>query len=97
MFLYDLAVSFANWAWGIPMLIVIVFGGIFLTFRLGWVQFVHFGRTMKYCIGNMFKAGDEEGISGFQAVATALAGTVGTGNIVGVSMGIAYGGPGAVF
>lgn len=96
-FIYNLFVDFANWAWGLPMLVVIIVGGAFLTFRLGFIQFKRFGYSMNYVKDNLFKGGSEDGISGFQAVATALSGTIGTGNIVGVSMAIAYGGPGAVF
>lgn len=96
MFLYDLMISFANWVWGIPMLVWLVGGGIALSVINRFVQFRRFGYSMKYTMGNITTK-TEDGISGYQAVATALAGTIGTGNIIGVGLGIAYGGPGAIF
>ena len=88
--------------WGIPMLILIVGTGIYMTVRLGFFQFRHFGYVMKNTIGKVFdksqKVEAKEGsITPMQAVTTALAATVGTGNIVGITGAIALGGPGAVF
>ena len=88
--------------WGIPMLILIVGTGIYMTVRLGFFQFRHFGYAIKNTIGKVFdksqKVEAKEGaITPMQAVTTALAATVGTGNIVGVTGAIALGGPGAVF
>jgi len=90
--------------WGIPMLILIVGAGLYLTIRLGFFQFRHFGYAMKNTIGKVLSkegraeaAKSEKGsITPMQAVTTALAATVGTGNIVGVTGAIALGGPGAV-
>ena len=98
MFIYEAITAFADWAWGIPMLIWLVGGGIVLTIAIGGVQFLKLG----YCINNTLIKGLKEkktgeGISGLQCVLSALSGTIGTGNIVGVAAGITYGGPGAVF
>ncbi len=85
--------------WGWPMLILLVGTGIFLSFRLRFIQVRKFGFTMKNTLLKMFsKSAEGHGeVTAFQAVSTALAATVGTGNIAGVAMAIAVGGPGAVF
>ena len=86
-------------AWGPWMLILLVGTGIYLTARGGFIQFAKFGYAMKNTLGKVFtkqSAGDGE-VTPFQAVTTALAATVGTGNIAGVTGAIAVGGPGAVF
>ena len=88
-----------NIAWGPWMLVLLVGTGIFLSIRVGFLQFGKFGYAMKNTLGKVFKkteAGEGE-ITPFQAVSTALAATVGTGNIAGVTGAIAVGGPGAVF
>ena len=93
-------VSYLNGiAWGPWMLILLVGTGIYLSARVGFIQFGKFGYAMKHTIGRIFTkqtAGEGE-ITPFQAVSTALAATVGTGNIAGVTGAIAVGGPGAVF
>ena len=86
-------------AWGPQMLVLLVGTGIYLSIRVGFIQFGKFGYVMKNTIGKVFskqEAGDGE-VTPFQAVTTALAATVGTGNIAGVTGAIALGGPGAVF
>ncbi len=86
-------------AWGPWMLLLLVGTGIYLSVRLGFLQFRKFGYTMRNTIGKVFskqQAGRGE-VTPFQAVTTALAATVGTGNIAGVTGAIAVGGPGAVF
>ena len=88
-----------NFIWGIPAMICIIGTGLLLTFRTGFLQITSFKTAMKSTIGKVFdrkKAGDGA-MSPFQAVCTALAGTVGTGNIAGVAGAVAIGGPGAVF
>ena len=93
-------VNFLNGiAWGPWMLILLVGTGIYLSVRVGLIQFSKFGYAMKNTVGKLFQkqtAGKGE-ITPFQALATALAATVGTGNIAGVTGAIAVGGPGAVF
>ena len=85
--------------WGPWMLVLLVGTGMSLSVRVGFLQFRKFGYAMKNTIGKVFQkqtAGEGE-VTSFQAVATALAATVGTGNIAGVTGAIAVGGPGAVF
>ena len=92
--------SFLNGVvWGWPCLILLVGTGVYYTFRTGFVQFRWFGYIMKNTIGKIFekKEAGEGSVTPFQAVCTALAATVGTGNIAGVTGAIALGGPGAVF
>lgn len=88
-----------NFAWGPVMLVLLVGTGVYLSIRLLFPQFVHFGYAMKNTVGRMFKKhhADEGEISPWQALTTALAATVGTGNIAGVTGAIVAGGPGAVF
>lgn len=94
----DLIVRFSDWLWGIPMLVILVGGSLFLTFRLGFIQFRHFGFAMKETFGKMFHKQEGEGtVTPFQAATAALASTIGASNIVGVPVAIAFGGPGAVF
>lgn len=98
MFIYNAISAFTDWAWSLPMLVILIGGGIYLTVVCDFVQFKHFGGAMKQVLGNMFKGTSEDGkISGWQAVTAALSATLGTGNIVGVGTAIALGGPGAVF
>ena len=85
--------------WGIPMLVLLVGTGVMLTIRMKGLQFRKFGYAMKNTIGKMFAkqdAGKGE-ITPFQAVTTALAATVGTGNISGVIAALTLGGPGSIF
>ncbi len=92
-----------NWlngiVWGPPMLILIVGTGLFLSISTGFFSITKLGYILKNTLLKMFsKEGKGEGeVTAFQAVATALAATVGTGNIAGVATAIASGGPGAVF
>ena len=85
--------------WGLPMMILILGVGIYLSVRCGFPQFAHFGHIMKNTAGKAFeKTEKKEGsVSPFKAMCTALAASIGTGNIAGVSGAIAIGGPGAVF
>ena len=89
-----------NFVWGPIMLALLVGTGVFLTFRTGWIQVRWFGYIMKNTVGSLFSKKEKESgvnLSAFEAVTTALAGTVGTGNIAGVTGAIFVGGPGAVF
>ncbi len=88
-----------DFIWGVPAMICIIGVGLWLSFRTGFVQIRKFGMAMKETIGRMFQKKDaaEGAVTPFQAVCTALAATVGTGNIAGVAGAIALGGPGAVF
>ena len=89
-----------GFVWGPIMLALLVGTGIYLTCRTGWVQVRWFGYIMRNTVGSLFRKTDKDhgnNLSPFQAVTTALAGTVGTGNIAGVTGAIFIGGPGAVF
>ena len=89
--------------WGVPALILLAFVGVLMTVLTKVFQVSHFGHWMKKTIGAVFKDKQvtshtkDKSISQFQSLCTALAATVGTGNIVGVSGAIIAGGPGAVF
>lgn len=91
--------SFNDFLWGLPLILGILGTGIYISFRLYGIQFRKLGFALKNTLGKAFaKADGSDGdISPFSALATALAATVGTGNIVGVSLAIIMGGPGAIF
>lgn len=91
--------SFNEFLWGLPLILGILGTGIYISFRLSGIQFRKLGFALKNTLGKAFaKADGSDGdISPFSALATALAATVGTGNIVGVSLAIIMGGPGAIF
>lgn len=81
--------------WDLPLIIMILTTGIYLTIRLGLLQIRHLGKALKFMVKN-----EEDGtgeVSSFGALCTALSATIGTGNIVGVATAIAAGGPGALF
>lgn len=94
-----------NFVWGLPMLVMLVGTGILMTVLTKVFQISHFGYWMKHTLGSIFtdrhitKHTDKEdkSISQFQSLCTALAATIGTGNIVGVSSALIAGGPGAIF
>lgn len=88
-----------NFIWGVPAMVCIIGVGLYLSIRTRFIQIRKFKYAMKTTIGRIFKKRDasDGSITPFQAVCTALAATVGTGNIAGVAGAIAIGGPGAVF
>lgn len=88
-----------NFIWGVPAMICIIGVGLVLSFRTRFLQIRKFPYAMKVTIGRMFrkKQAADGAMTPFQAVCTALAATVGTGNIAGVAGAIAIGGPGTVF
>ena len=88
-----------NFIWGVPAMICIIGVGLVLSFRTRFLQIRKFPYAMNVTIGRMFrkKQAADGAMTPFQAVCTALAATVGTGNIAGVAGAIAIGGPGAVF
>ncbi len=85
--------------WGVPAMVCIIGVGLLLSIRTGFIQIRKFGYAMRTTIGRIFrkKEAADGALTPFQAVCTALAGTIGTGNIAGVAGAIAIGGPGAVF
>ena len=82
--------------WGPVMQMIYVGLGIYLTFKLGWMQIFRIGEIFQNTLGKLFGRREKGGVSPFAALSTALAGTLGTGNITGVAAAIAIGGPGAV-
>ena len=88
-----------NFIWGVPAMICIIGVGLYLSLRTGFIQIRKFPYALKTTLGRIFKKKEasDGSMTPFQAVCTALAGTVGTGNIAGVAGAIAIGGPGAVF
>ncbi len=94
-----------GFVWGVPMLVLLIGTGVMMTFRTGFFQLTHIGHWFKNTIGALFSDRkvtahtdkDDRSISQFQSLCTALAATVGTGNIAGVSAAIVAGGPGAIF
>ena len=91
--------EFITWldgiVWGIPLILVILLTGIYLTIRLKFLQFRHLGKALKYMVKK--EEGGTGEVTSFGALCTALSATIGTGNIVGVATAIAAGGPGALF
>ena len=88
-----------NFIWGVPAMICIIGVGLLLSVRTGFIQIRKFPYAMKVTFGRIPRKKDatDGAMTPFQAVCTALAATVGTGNIAGVAGAIAIGGPGAVF
>ena len=84
-----------DFVWGIPLICLILFGGIFLTIRVGGLQFRRLGKALHYMMKNEKDGGGE--VTSFGALCTALSATIGTGNIVGVATAVVAGGPGALF
>lgn len=81
--------------WGVPLIILILLGGILLTVRLRGLQIRHLGKALRFMVKN---EDDGEGeVTSFGALCTALSATIGTGNIVGVATAVCAGGPGALF
>ena len=87
--------------WGPVMLTLLIGAGLFLSIKTGFLQFSKFGYMMKKTLLSLFSKNqhhkDSSGVSPFQAVATAMAGTIGTGSIAGLATAIVSGGPGALF
>ena len=86
-----------GFVWGLPMVILLVGTGVFLTVAMGFPQFRGFFHALKVVRGKYDDPNDPGEISHFQALTTALSATVGLGNIAGVAVAISAGGPGAVF
>jgi alanine or glycine:cation symporter, AGCS family len=96
--------AFNDWlnsiVWGPPLMVLLVATGLYLTLRLGFFQFTHLRFAWRLTFGRLLARRREEeagAISAFQAVTSAMAATIGVGNIAGVATAIALGGPGAVF
>lgn len=109
MYMVELITNVNNtingFVWGVPMLVLLVGTGILMTILTKFFQLSHLGHWFKNTVGGIFhdkhvtkhtEAGDQS-ISQFQSLCTALAATIGTGNIVGVASALVAGGPGAIF
>ncbi len=91
----DVLANIDNLVWGVPLMVLILSGGILLTLRLGLLQIRKLPLALKWMIKN--EEGGEGEISSFSALCTALSATIGTGNIVGGATAVGTGGPGALF
>ncbi|MEO1815144.1 MAG: sodium:alanine symporter family protein [Acetobacterium sp.] len=91
----EFLVWFDDLVWGVPLIVLILVVGIFLTIRLHGLQIRYLPKALKYMVKN--EEGGKGEVSSFGALCTALSATVGTGNIVGVATAIVAGGPGALF
>ena len=89
----------SNFLWGYPMIISLFFGGIYLVYKSRFWVYKNFFYIFSQTFGKISSNKDtnESSISPFQAVSTALAGTIGAGSIIGVSTAIEFGGPGSIF
>jgi len=90
-------IDFANWIWGPPLLILLLGGGSYLLFYSRFLPFKYFVHAVRVLMGKYDDPNDPGQINHFEALSTALAATVGMGNISGVAIAIATGGPGAIF
>ena len=97
MFILEAIQAWGNWFWGIPILFLIVGGGIWIGCWLGFIQFRKFGYICSQTFGKMFQKGGDGEISPFSAACAALASSIGASNIVGVPAAVVMGGPGAIF
>jgi len=97
--MFDSINNFIKWfdgvVWGLPLIILILSTGIFLTIRLGLLQLIHLPKALKFMVRN--EEGGTGEVTSFGALCTALSATIGTGNIVGVATALVAGGPGALF
>ena len=96
-FFDNLFAEMASLAWGLPLLILLMGGGLYLLFRIRFLPFRYLGHAIAILSGKYNNEQDAGEITHFQALTTALSATVGMGNISGVAVAIAIGGPGAVF
>ncbi|MCH6235002.1 alanine/glycine:cation symporter family protein [Cognataquiflexum rubidum] len=93
----DFIINFSNWIWDIPMLALLMGGGLILFIYSGFVPFRYFGHALKVVRGKYDNQNMPGQISSQQALSAAIAATVGMGNISGVAIAINMGGPGAIF
>ncbi|MBP1556860.1 MAG: sodium:alanine symporter family protein [Oscillospiraceae bacterium] len=93
--LNDLIVAIDDFVWGVPLIVVILATGIWLTIRLNLLQIFHLPKALRFMVSN--EEGGSGEVSSFGALCTAMSATIGTGNIVGVATAIFAGGPGALF
>ncbi|WP_347921791.1 alanine/glycine:cation symporter family protein [Pontimicrobium sp. SW4] len=95
--LNDLTAAFSSAVWGLPLLILLIGGGLYLLIRSKFAPFLMLGHAIQVLRGKYDDPNDPGQISHFQALTTALSSTIGMGNVAGVAVAISIGGPGAVF
>ncbi len=95
--LQNLITQFSSWIWGIPLLILLTGGGLFLFIYSGLIPFRYIGHAINILRGKYDKHNSPGDLSHYEALSSAIAATVGMGNISGVAIAIATGGPGAIF
>lgn len=95
--LEDFTAAFSSFAWGLPLLILLVGGGLYLLIRSQFLPFRYLGHAISVLRGKYDNPDDAGEISHFKALTTALSSTIGMGNIAGVALAISVGGPGAMF
>ncbi len=93
----SLVSEFSSWIWGIPLLILLIGGGLYLFVYSGLVPFRYMGHAIAILRGKYDKHDSPGDLSHYEALSSAIAATVGMGNISGVAIAIAMGGPGAIF
>ncbi|OSY88885.1 sodium/alanine symporter [Tenacibaculum holothuriorum] len=93
----DIVAQFSSWVWGLPLLILLIGGGLFLFIYSGLVPFRYMGHAIAILRGKYDKHDSPGDLSHYEALSSAIAATVGMGNISGVAIAIATGGPGAIF
>jgi len=93
----DFVERFASFVWGLPLLILLIGGGLYLLILSRFLPFRYLGHAIQVVLGKYDNANDPGDINHFQALTTALSSTIGMGNIAGVAVAISIGGPGAVF
>jgi len=96
-FIEQAVADFANWVWGIPLLILVMGGGLFFMIYARFSPFLYFKHAIDILRGKYHEEDKEGEISHYEALSTAIAATVGMGNISGVAVAITAGGPGAIF
>lgn len=89
--------AFSSYAWGTPLLILLLGGGIFFFFYSRFIPFKHFGHAIRVLKGDYDEKNAHGEINHYEALSTAIAATVGLGNISGVAVAMTMGGPGAIF
>ena len=89
--------SYADYAWGLPLLILLIGGGLYLLVRSQFLPFRYFFHALNVLRGKYDDPNALGELTHFQALSTALASTIGMGNIAGVAVAIHIGGPGAMF
>jgi len=89
--------AFSNYTWGLPLVILLIGGGLYLLIISRFLPFRYFGHAIQVLRGKYDNPNDPGEISHFKALTTALSSTIGMGNIAGVAVAISVGGPGAMF